>query len=64
MMAGMIMMMTLAQQAVSPQEIINLLKSPGGIIMQINSMASVGVNIGRKSTGLWEDHLSRSRNRS
>lgn len=63
-MTGMIMMMTLAQQALSPQEIINLLISRRRIIVQIDSMASVGVDIGRESAGLWEDHLSRSRNRS
>lgn len=64
MMAGMIMKMTLAHQPVSAQEVINLLISPGGIIVQIDSMASVGMDVRRESTGRGEDHLSSSRNRS
>jgi hypothetical protein len=38
----------------SVEAIINLLISPGGIIVQINSMAGVGMDIGRESTGRGE----------
>ena len=61
---GMIMMVTLTHQAVSPQEVINLLISSGGVIVQINSMTSPGMNIGRESPGRREDRLGTRRNRS
>ena len=56
--------MALADQSLGTQEVVNLLVGSGGVVVQVDAVSSVGVDVGRESTGLGEDGLDAGRNGS